>query len=189
VSNDNSMKAFTPEDQDQSDKPAQHQGENPKVLYIPVEPTGEAMKHAIKTDPGKAVHNIALNDLDSVFNALFVACGADQQLIHALDAAYLYMIDEMQYEHATVCGIGVGVAIHVIGSFLAHAPDTTSKALSPNAAQLRAEITAKFPDAVQRLFGLEIERKGSAGNGGATAAQRHDPEAHETRITGNEEGN
>jgi hypothetical protein len=70
------------------------------VPRIPVEPTGEVMKRAIKAD-GKTVHNIALNDLDSVFNALFVACGADQQLIHALDAAYLYMVDEAQ-DHAFV---------------------------------------------------------------------------------------
>jgi hypothetical protein len=151
------------------------------VPRIPVEPTGEVMKRAIKAD-GKTVHNIALNDLDSVFNALFVACGADQQLIHALDAAYLYMVDETQYEHATVCGIGVGVAINVIGSLLAHAPDTTSGASSPNTAQLRAEITAKFSDAVQRLFGLEVGRKRSAGNDSAKMAQHHHPEA------GNEEG-
>jgi hypothetical protein len=157
------------------------------VRRIPVEPTGEAMKRAIKAD-GKAVHNIALNDLDSAFNALFLICGTDGQLIHALDAAYCYMVDEMQYEHATVCGIGVGMAINVLGSLLAHAPDTTSGALSRNAAQLRAEITVRFPDAVQRLFGLEIERKGSAGSESATAGQRHDPKAHETPANGNEEG-
>jgi hypothetical protein len=173
-----------PEDRNQSDELAQRQLENhtKMVPNIPVEPIDEAMKRAIKSDAGKAVHNIALNDLDSVFNALFVACGADQQLIHALDAAYLYMVDETQYEHATVCGIGVGVAINVIGSLLAHAPDTTSGALSPNAAQLRAEITAKFPDAVQRLFGLEVGRKRSACDDSAKMAQHHHPEA------GNEEG-
>jgi hypothetical protein len=157
------------------------------VRHIPVEPTDEATKRTIKAD-GKTVHNIALNDLDSVFNALFVACGSDQQLIYALDAAYLYMIDETQYEHATACGIGVGVAINVIGSLLAHAPDTASGVLSSDAAQLRAEVTAKFPDTVQRLFGLEVERKRSAGNDGAKMAQHHYPEAHEMPITGNEEG-
>ena len=133
------------------------------VLYIPVEPIDETMKRAIQAD-GKAVHNIALNDLDSAFNELFFACGSDQQLIHALDAGYCYMVDETQYEHATVCGIGVGVAANIVGSLLAHAPDTTSGALSREAAKLRAEIAAKFPDAVKSVFGLEIERKGSAGD-------------------------
>jgi hypothetical protein len=176
------------EDHDNSSKLAHSQQDNPKtVLRIPVEPTGEAMKRAIKAD-GKAVHDIALNELDSAFNALFAVCGADQQLIHALDAAYCYMVDETQYKHATVCGIGVGVAINIIGSLLAHAPVSPSGALSRSAAQVRAEVTARFPDAVQRLFGLEVERKGSAGNDGAKMAQHHDPETHETPITGNEEG-
>ena len=90
------------------------QRETPKtVLHVPVEPIDEAMKRAIKTDPGKAVHNIVLNDLDSAFNALFAVCKPDNQLIRALDAAYCYMLDETQYEHATVCGIGVGVAANI----------------------------------------------------------------------------
>jgi hypothetical protein len=158
------------------------------VHHIPVEPTGEAMKRAIATD-GKAVHDIALNELDSAFNALFAVCRSDNQLIRALDAGYGYMVDETQYEHATVCGIGVGVAANIVGSLLAHGPDTTSGALSREAAKLRAEIAAKFPDAVQHLFGLKIERKGSVGNDGAKVALRHDPEAHETPMTDNEEGN
>jgi hypothetical protein len=168
----------------------ERQRETPKtVLHIPVEPIDEAMKRAIKAD-GKAVHDIALNDLDSAFNALFLICGTDHQLIRTLDAAYVYLVDETHYKHATVCGIGVGVAINVIGSLLAHAPDLPSRALSQSAAQVRAEVTARFPDAVQSSFGLEIERKGPAGNDGANVAQRREattaPEtnANETVVHG-----
>ena len=157
------------------------------VPRIPVEPIDEAMKRAIKAD-GKAVHDIALDDLDSAFNALFAVCRSDSQLIRALDAAFVYMIDETQYEHATVCGIGVGVAVNVIGSLLADGPDSLSEGFSRNAAQVRAQVAAEFPDTVQRLFGLEVERKRSAGNDGAKMAQHPYPEAHESPITGNEEG-
>jgi hypothetical protein len=129
------------------------------VLHMPVEPIDEAMKRAIKAD-GRSVHNIALNHLDSIFNALFLICGTDGQLIRALDAGYCFLIDETRYERATVCGIGVGVAINIIGSLLAHGPDATSGASSPSDAKIRAEIANKFPDAVKNLFGLEIERKG-----------------------------
>jgi hypothetical protein len=69
-----------------------------------------------------------------------------------------------------------------------HPSDGYNDALSREAVKLRAEIAAKFPDAVQHLFVLEIERKGSAGNGSATVAQRHGPEAHETPMTDNEGG-
>jgi hypothetical protein len=165
----------------------ERQRENPKtVLHLPVEPIDEAMKRAIKAD-GKAVHDIELDDLDGTFNALFLICGTDRQLIRALDAAYVYMIDETQYKHATVCGIGVGVAISVIGSLLAHAPDSPSGALSRSAAQVRAEITFNFPDAVKSLFGLGIERKDSAGNDGANVGRRGEaktaPETNASETT------
>jgi hypothetical protein len=170
------------EDYDNSNKLAQsHQDEPKTVLHIPVEPIDEAMERAIEAD-GKSVHAIKLNELDSAFNALFLVCRSDSQLIGALDAAFVYMIDETQYEHATVCGIGVGVAVKVIGSLLADGPVSLSEGFSRNAAQVRAQVAAEFPDTVQRLFGLEVERNGLARNDGAEMAKHHYPEA------GNEEG-
>lgn len=170
-------------------KPPRISAQPNTVLHIPVEPTGESMKREIKTDAGKAVHNIALNDLDSAFNALFAICKSDSQLIRALDAAFVFITDEIQYEHATVCGIGVGLTLKIIGSLLADTPGTPFGALPLSEAKIRAEIADGFPDAVKSVFGLEIERKSSAGGDtkvavGGEAATAPDKNASEIVVHG-----
>jgi hypothetical protein len=155
------------------------------VRRIPVEATDDAMKRANEADPIRAIHNLDLYDLEGAFNYesekldIFRLRAFDTEIEHVLDTALQYVIQEVQYEQATVCGIAVGLTLTIIENFrpLAKYANRSFRPDPRSVAEIRAEMADEFPRAVRRLqqeldLALKLEKEAAAGDDNTSGASK-----------------